>query len=193
MPLDRRGADLVQEQVRERVRQVADEREQPVVRIGVDRDRDGAERRDERVQRAVARRVGRRVRRQEPRRAVEEIGPRALRSAHLGAGDGMAADEALVRDRAREHALRRADVRHRCLRRRGERGLDGRASASSPALRRRRALRTRRRPLPSRPARPPRARPPSSARRRPRPSRARRGPRLPRGQRRRTRRSSPCR
>ena len=44
VPFDRRGADLVQEQVRERVRKVADEREQPVVRVGVDRDGDRAER-----------------------------------------------------------------------------------------------------------------------------------------------------
>ena len=74
---------------------------------------------------AVAVAVGRRVRREEPRRALEEVRPRALRAAHLGAGDGMAADEALVRDGAGEHALRRADVGHRRARRRGERGLDG--------------------------------------------------------------------
>ena len=103
MSLDRRGADLVQQQVRERVRKVADEREQPVVRVRVDRDR---RRRRASVTNAcsvaVARRVGRGMRRQEPRRALEQVGPRALRPAHLGAGDGMAADEPLVRDDARD-------------------------------------------------------------------------------------------
>ena len=78
VPFDRRRADLVQEQVRERVRQVADEREQAVVRLRIDRDRDGAERRHERVQCAVARRVGRGVRCQKPRRSVEQIGARAF-------------------------------------------------------------------------------------------------------------------
>ena len=126
VPLDRRGADLVQQQVRERVRQVAHEREQPVVRLRVDRDGNGAERGDERVQGAVARALRRRVRRQEPGRALEEVGPRALGAAYLGAGDGMAADEALVRDGAGEHALRRADVRH------GRRGAA--ASAASTAV-----------------------------------------------------------
>ena len=44
------GADLVEEQVRERVREVADEREQPVVRLRVDCDGNRAERCDEGVQ-----------------------------------------------------------------------------------------------------------------------------------------------
>ena len=103
MPLDRRRADLVQQQVGERVRQVADEREQPVVRVRVDRDRDGAERADERVQRrgsaslSVAACGARNHVAPSKRSARAPSGP-----AHLGAGDGMAADEALVGDRARE-------------------------------------------------------------------------------------------
>src|SRR6185436_15829536 len=104
VPLDRRRAHLVEQEVRKCVREVAHEREQPVVRLRVDRDGNGAERRDERVQSAVARALRRRVRGQEPRRALEEVGPRALGAAYLGAGDGMAADEALVGDGEGEYA-----------------------------------------------------------------------------------------
>ena len=45
VPVDPRGARLVQEHVRERVRQVARHRDEPVVRAGVDRDRPRPERR----------------------------------------------------------------------------------------------------------------------------------------------------
>ena len=48
--LDAGAAGLVDEHVRERVRQVARERDEPVVRLGVDRDGHRAERRDEAVQ-----------------------------------------------------------------------------------------------------------------------------------------------
>ena len=54
--------------------------------------------------------VGRRQRRQEPGRAVEEVGRGARRSAGLAAGDGVAGDVARIVDRRRERALRRGDV-----------------------------------------------------------------------------------
>ena len=85
--VDARRACLVQEQVRERVRQVARERDEPVVRLGVDRDRDGAECGDEAVHEAVALRVGRGGRREKPGRALEELGGRTLRAARLEPAD----------------------------------------------------------------------------------------------------------
>ena len=96
VPVHPRRARLVQEHVRERVREVARHRDEPVVRLGVDRDRDGAERRDEAVQHLVAVRVRRGDRRQEPGRAVEQLAGRALRPARLRAADRMAADEARI-------------------------------------------------------------------------------------------------
>jgi hypothetical protein len=125
VPFDRCGAHLVQEEVRERVRQVADEREEPVVRVGIDRDGNGTERADEGVQLAVTRRVGRRVRRQEPGRAVEEVGTRTLRPAHLRPGHRMAADKPRIGDRAGQRCLGRADVRDGRLGRGRKRGLGG--------------------------------------------------------------------
>ena len=72
-------AGLVCEDVRDGVRQVARDRHEPVVRAGVDRDRPRAEAGDEPVHRAVVGRVGGRGRREEPRRALEEVGARVLR------------------------------------------------------------------------------------------------------------------
>ena len=72
--LDPRRAGLVDEHVREHVRQVARQRDEPVVRGRVDRDR-GAELGDEAVDEPVARRVGLRGRRQEPGRARRRARP----------------------------------------------------------------------------------------------------------------------
>ena len=58
--VDARRAGLVEEHVRERVRQVARDGDEAVVRAGVDRDRPGAERGDEPVHRAQQLRAGRR-------------------------------------------------------------------------------------------------------------------------------------
>ena len=121
--VDAAGARLVDEQVRDHVGQVARQREQAVVRAGIDRDGLGAERGDEGVQVAVAPRVGVGRRREEPGRAVEEVGHRVLRAAHLAPADRMAADEApaiAAGDRCDDGALGRADVGHRRLRRRHE-------------------------------------------------------------------------
>ncbi len=112
-----RGADLVQEQVRERVRQVAREREQAVVRARVDGDGGRAERGDETVQEPVALRVARRGRGQEPGRALEQLGARVLRAVRLGARNGMAADEAWALHRRADGRLRRADVGDGAVRR----------------------------------------------------------------------------
>ena len=87
-PLDPRRARLVDEQVRERVREVARQRDEPVVRLRVDRDRGRAELGDEPVDEPVALGIGAGERRQEPGRALEELGARVLRPARLGAADG---------------------------------------------------------------------------------------------------------
>jgi len=60
--VDPRRSGLVDEHVRERVRQVARQRDEPVVRVRVDRDRDRAELGDEAVDEPVPLRVGRRER-----------------------------------------------------------------------------------------------------------------------------------
>ena len=147
--LDARRARLVDEHVREHVRQVARQRDEPVVRGRVDRDRHGAELGDEAVHEPVAAR-GRSaaVGGQEPGRALEERRRGVLGAARLGAADRMAADEARRAAGRRDDArLRRADVgdgrllarrrehrrdlrRQRRDRRRDDREL-GAASASS--------------------------------------------------------------
>ncbi len=102
---------LVQEHVRERVRQVARDRDEPVVRLRVDRDGHRSERGDEPVQHLVAVRIGRGDGRQEPGRALEELGRRPLRPARLGAADRVAADEAAdARSGSADAAFGRADV-----------------------------------------------------------------------------------
>jgi hypothetical protein len=93
------------------VREVARHGDEAVVRLGIDRDGNRPERRDEAVQELVALGLGRGDRRQEPRRTCEELGGGALRPARLGAADRVAADEArLARGRCADAALRRADV-----------------------------------------------------------------------------------
>ena len=112
VPLDARAAGVVQEHVRERVRQMARDRDEAIVGVGIDGDRDRAERRDEAVHEPVALGLGRRHGGQEPRRALEELRGRALGSAGFRAADRMAADEARLSGRGgADAALRRADVR----------------------------------------------------------------------------------
>ena len=91
--------------------QVARDGDEPVVGAGVDRDRSRAERRDEAVHRAQQLGPGAGGRRQEPGRALEELGVGALGAARLGAADRVAADEARVAaGGGADGALRRADV-----------------------------------------------------------------------------------
>ncbi len=103
---------------------MARQRDEPVVGDRVDRNGPRAERGDEAVHEPVAIRLGCRERRQEPGRAVEEIGARMLGSARLGAADGMAADEpAGTEGRRADSNLRRAYVGNRAAL--GTRGQDG--------------------------------------------------------------------
>ena len=110
------------EHVGDHVREVADGRHQPVVGLGVDRLRAGAEVGDRALQAVVqdaARALGRR---QVPARALEQVGARVLDPGGLGAGQRVAADEALALPRLRQLrdqvALGRADVGdHRVARR----------------------------------------------------------------------------
>jgi len=113
VPVHARGARLIQENVRERMRQMAGERDQTVVRLRIDRDRNRTERSDKAVQHPVALRIRRRVRREEPRRAAKQPAARMLRAVRLRATDRMAPNESGVAHRARHRRLRRADVRHR--------------------------------------------------------------------------------
>ena len=109
--VDARLARLVQQGVRERVREVAGERDEPVVRAGIDRDRLCTEARDEGVERAEPLRRRRGDRREEPGRALEELGGRTARPPGLGAADRMTADEARIPGRCGDdRPLRRADV-----------------------------------------------------------------------------------
>ena len=97
---------------------MARQRDETIVRVGIDRDGDGTDRGHERVQRAVALRVGLRDRREEPRRAVEQLRARVLGPARLGAADRVASDETRIGARgAHDRALRRADVGDRAARR----------------------------------------------------------------------------
>ena len=82
-----------------------------VVGARVDRDGTGAERRHEAVHRAQQLRPRPGRRREEPRRALEQLGIRALGPSRLGTADRMAADEPGVGSRGcADGALRRADV-----------------------------------------------------------------------------------
>ena len=116
VPLDFRRTGLVDEQVGERVREVARQRDDPVVRLGVDRDGSRTEPGDECVDEPVALRIRLGQRCQEPRRPLEQLAAGVLRPARLGAAYGMAADEARRSSRARaDRRLRRTDVGHRAL------------------------------------------------------------------------------
>ena len=100
VPVDPAGAGLGDQQVREHVRQVARQRQQPVVGAGVDRHRRRAERGDEGVQVAVALRVGLGDRGEEPGRAVEQVAAGVLGAAQLEPGTRVPADEAAAVGRA---------------------------------------------------------------------------------------------
>ena len=78
VPLDATRPGAVHDHVREHVRQVARQGDEPVVRRRVDRDRERAELGDEAVDEAMPRRVGLRRRRQEPGGAFEQSGRGAL-------------------------------------------------------------------------------------------------------------------
>ncbi len=107
------GARVVEDDVGERVRQVARDRQQPVVGGRVDRHGNGAQRGDEAVQEPVALGLRLRHRRQEPGRPDEELFAAARGAARLRATHRMPADEAhAVIHRGAERGLRRADVGH---------------------------------------------------------------------------------
>jgi hypothetical protein len=110
--VDPRRARLVQENVRQRMRKVTGQRDEPVVRLRIDRDRHRAQRRDEAVQHPVPLRVGGRIRREEPGRPSKQPPARMRRAVRFRAADRMSADEAGVAHRPRERCLRRADVRY---------------------------------------------------------------------------------
>ena len=149
VPVDACGARLVEEDVREHVRQVARDRDEAIVGVRADRDGSRAERRDEPVHEPEPVRLRRRGRREEPRGAVEEVCRRALGPTRLGAADRVPADEAPVASgRGRGHGpLRRSDVRDRApFGRPVEKSADRRREARRPGPRRSPA--PRRRPQP---------------------------------------------
>ncbi len=114
VPVDAARTRLVGEQVRECVGQVAGQRHQPIVGIGVDRHRPGAEPGHVSVHGAVRRRVGRGPRGHEPGGALEQSRAGVGHAARLGAAHGVAAHELrMVADRADHAALGRSDVGHR--------------------------------------------------------------------------------
>ena len=92
--VDAPGSDLVGEQVRERVRQVAGQSDDAVVRRRLDRDRRRAQLGDEPVDEPVAGGVRLRDRGQEPGRALEQVGGRVLGPARLRPAHRVPADEA---------------------------------------------------------------------------------------------------
>ena len=111
VPVDPPGPRLVEENVREHVRQVARDRDEPVVRVRPDGDRSRAERRDEPVQ--VAQPIRRRGsgRGHEPGRVVEQLRTGPPRATRLRTANRMPADEAgIASRRLRDWPLRRANV-----------------------------------------------------------------------------------
>ena len=162
-----RRARLGEEDVREDVREMARDRDEPVVGIGADRDGTCAERGHEAVHepQALGRRRGRR--RQEPRGALEQLRRRPLRAPGLRAADRVAPDE--TRDRFPQPRTPAASWSRRpspCTLR-----AHGREPRGRPAGALRRGLRRRRGPQ----RRPPRRGSPQGPRRLAR--RRRRGPR----------------
>ena len=116
---------LRDEQVGDDVRKMRDDRHQPVVVVGRDRGRHGAEAGDEPRQ-ALVEHAGRRLARgQVPRRAVEEVRAGVRHAGRLGAGERVAADEAVARDRPDERGLRRPDVADDRVRQRLAERADG--------------------------------------------------------------------
>ena len=161
------GAGLVDQRVGDGVRQVAGQRDQPVVRVRVDRHRPGAQRRHEGVQPPVALGIGRGHRRQEIGRAGEQVAAGVGDAAGLGAAHRMAADRTGGRRRRPPPA-----VPWSSRRRRRRSPPERRPAPPSPAPAARRPGRTqtpaRRRPAPrARPSRSPTRRPARGRRRRP--------------------------
>ena len=100
-PRESAAGGLLDEHVREHVRQVADRRHHPVVGLGVDRLRAGAELGDRALQAVVVRGRSSRSRRgQVPARSLEQVGAGVLDPGGLGARERVPADEALDRRRA---------------------------------------------------------------------------------------------
>jgi hypothetical protein len=129
VPVDRARARLRREQVRDDVRQMARERDEPVMRDRVDRDRPRADRRHHRVHLREPLRVGVVDRCQEVGRALEQLGAGRRGSARLRSADRVAADEPRAVgavDPPHHVRLRRTDVGHgRVRRRRHHRRRDG--------------------------------------------------------------------
>ncbi len=147
------GGGLCDEDVGDDVRQVADRRHQAVVGVGVDRLRAGAEAGDGPLQAVVEEAAGALGRGQVPAGALEEVGAGVLDPGGLGAGQRVAADEALVgAERRDELALGRADVGDDRL------GAAGGEGGARPAPEAPRPARRRR---PPRPPRRPRRREPA--------------------------------
>src|SRR5206468_12402854 len=95
----------------ERMREVAGDRDEAVVRLRVDGDRGRAETRDKAMDQAVAGRIGFRERGQEPGRTVEQLRARVGGAVGLRAADRVPADVAGRSARGRaDGGLRRADV-----------------------------------------------------------------------------------
>ena len=107
----RRLGDAEHEEVRQRVRDVARQREEAVVGGGVRPNRARTERGDEALHERDALGRGCFGRSQEPGRLVEQVGRGARGAAGGSAGDGMARNEAGILDR-RERTLGRGDVGH---------------------------------------------------------------------------------
>ena len=129
MAVDATRAGLVRKQVRERVRQMARERDEAVVGAGVDRDGDRPETAHEAVHVAKAGRVGVGDGGQEPGRTHEQVRARVRRPARLEPAHGMTADEPRPLGgghRSDDGRLGRADVGHGRARGRRERGRHGR-------------------------------------------------------------------
>src|SRR6266511_3347835 len=93
MPLDPGRAGLVDEHVRQRMRKMARQGDEAIVRLRVDRDRGRSQVRHEAVYEPITLGVCAGEWCQEPRRTPEELRARVLRPSRLGAADGMTADE----------------------------------------------------------------------------------------------------
>ncbi len=95
---------------------MAEDRDEPVVGVRVERDRPGADVDHEAVEPLVQEAPGVRERREVPNGALEEVGARVLDAGRLGARDRVPADEARVVDGAQQLALGRAHVGHERVR-----------------------------------------------------------------------------
>ncbi len=159
--LAERRRRLRHQDVGDHVREVADRRHQPVVRLGLDRLRPRPDVRDRTLHAVVEHASGARGRRQVPAGSLEQVGVRVLHPGGLRSREGMPADEAAVGADGGDHvALHRADVGDRAILARRRRAPRPRGPAApAPGPRRRPAPRPRPRRQPSHaPSRSPRAR-----------------------------------